>query len=181
MEKDQVLFQNVTPADFENFQVLLSSEEYSVFRTSIDTFNMLVLNMHAAYNRNQNTLTLTFDYQKDYEAAKDQLKKDVLAISGKEDVSGQLQSKPVETEFNQQTGQVVEPEPPPTQEEQQVKNDKDPLAPIQRDVKPVPPVSVIPDSPTGEKVLADAKSTKKEEPPKKDESSDKKEEPAKKK
>lgn len=163
MEKKQVLFQNVTPADFENLKADLTSAEYSVFPTSVDAFNALVVNAHAYYNRNQNTLAITVDYNPHYESVAEDVVTEVVKVTGKPDVSEKLQAKPVETVFDRQTGLVVPPPPVLTQEEQQVKNDADPIAPIERDVKPVPAVSVVdtPASPQPEK--------KEEAQPKKDE------------
>lgn len=139
MEKEQVLFQNVTPADFDHLQTDLMAFGYSVFQTSVDTFNALVMNVHAHYNRNQNTLLLSVDYHKDYKTSMEALKADLLKIGGKEDVSDKLQAKPVETPIDRKTGQ---PEPPPkplTVEEQQAVNDADPLKPIEAELPPEPP------------------------------------------
>jgi len=170
MVEHKTLYQNVTAADFDNLQSDLTAEHFQVTPTSVDSFTAIMggglLFIKGLYHRNQQTLELDsagsdwFYVDLHHPGLEKKfLEKNLNRVAKKDNVSGDVQPKPVETPVDRKTGLVdtakLQAETEAAQEKLQKENDKSPMAPLStKEHEDTKSVTVAPETVTG-KVVED--------------------------
>jgi hypothetical protein len=107
MEEKKEVFQNVTAADYANLLGDLAAEDLAIKTTSVDSFEAPVSTLKGFYNRNQQTLTLTLSLSEWQAGLATRFQEEMERVTDKGAVTGEVQSIPVMTPIDRQTGKPV--------------------------------------------------------------------------